>query len=234
VKASSTSHHIGREIWAHHGHLRHMTGRVPEVLYSDDEAGILVTRYLPGALVLGSSRESSAETYYKAGALLARLMVPMGESTDYMLRTITKATGLALRAEGLAPASHLRRALSDLGGMRPRTVPIVLTHGDFQPRNWLSAPSGELLVIDFGRAAPRHWTSELPRLESRAFDDHALKAAFFAGLGFAPGPEDSAVLHVERLAMALGTIVWAHEIGDPEFEEEGRTMLARAWSGKPD
>lgn len=228
VKASATSHHIQREIWAHEGHLNHMTGVVPALLHADYDAGILVTRYLPGDLLLGTPDERSATTYRQAGALLARFMVGMGDSDDYMSHHIEKARGLVDRAAGLAPASHLRRAGSDLDAMLPMTVPLVLTHGDYQPRNWLHSASGELLLIDFGRASPRHWTSELPRLESTAFDDRTLRDAFFDGLGFEPASEDAAVHHLERLGMALGTIVWAHDIGDHVFEEEGRGMLAQA------
>lgn len=228
VKASATSHHIQREIWAHKGHLNHMTGVVPELLHADVEAGILVTRYLPGELVLGTPEERSATTYRQAGALLARFMVDMGDSDDYMSHHIEKALGLIDRASGLAPEAQLRRAHRDLDTMLPVRVPLVLTHGDYQPRNWLRGATGELLLIDFGRAAARHWTSELPRLESRAFNDPTLSNAFFDGLGFEPSAEDAAVHHLERIGLALGTIVWAHDIGDHAFEQEGRGMLARA------
>jgi len=228
VKASATSIHIHREIWAHKGHLSHMAGVVPELLHEDVEAGILITRYLPGELVLGTPEERSATTYRQAGALLARFMVDMGDSDDYMSHHIQKALGLIDRASGLAPEAHLHRAHRDLDTMLPTRVPLVLTHGDYQPRNWLRGATGALLLIDFGRAAPRHWTSELPRLESRAFNDPILNNAFFDGLGFEPSAEDAAVHHLERLGLALGTIVWAHDIGDQAFEEEGRGMLARA------
>ncbi len=228
VKASTSSVHIRREIWAHEGHLKNMGGVVPRLLRADADAGILVTRYLPGDLVLGTAEAISATTYRQAGELLARFMVGMGDSGDYMPQQIEKARGLVEGAAGLAPVSQLRRARRDLDEMLPVTVPLVLTHGDYQPRNWLRGANGELLLIDFGRAAPRHWTSELPRLESRAFDDRTLRDAFFGGLGFEPAPEDAAVHHLERLGMAVGTVVWAHEIGDFEFEEEGRRMLERA------
>lgn len=233
VKASATNHHIGREIWAHRGHLDHLSGLVPQLLHADVEAGILVTRYLPGDLVLGSEVETSAVTYRQAGELLARVMVGMGESSEYLPRLREKALDLVDRAHGLAPQSQLDRARCELAAMSSSAVPLVLTHSDFQARNWLRGAGGELLLIDFGRAAPRHWTSELPRLESRAFDDSALRDAFFEGLGFRPTAEDAEVHHRERLGMALGTIVWAHSIGDHDFEAEGRAMLARAWNPPP-
>ncbi len=35
------------------------------------------------------------------------------------------------------------------------------------------------------------------------------------------------VLRLEHFSQALGTMVWSHGIGDLDFEERGRGMLAR-------
>lgn len=231
VKATSTSHHIRREIWAYSGQLGHLDGVTPRMLFADAAAGLLVLSYLPGRLVLGTEAETSPTVFRAAGELLARLMVPLGSSEGYVAEHLEKASALAVAAEGLAPEPDLDAARAALDRIRPTPVPLVLTHGDFQPRNWLLTPDDGLRVIDFGRAAPRHWTSELPRLESRGFDDPALAEAFFEGLGFSPGEADRQTLALERLGMALGTIVWAHGVGDAPFEEEGRAMLARAVRG---
>ena len=39
------------------------------------------------------------------------------------------------------------------------------------------------------------------------------------------------MLRLENLAQMLGTIVWAHGIGDVAYEEEGRVGLARLVAG---
>lgn len=81
-------------------------------------------------------------------------------------------------------------------------------------------------MIDFGRAAQRHWTSELVRLHSQQFVDHeALKDAFFSGLERQLTPEDAEVFHLERMQQAIGTVVWANGINDAGFEEQGREMI---------
>ncbi|KRE81050.1 hypothetical protein [Arthrobacter sp. Soil762] len=49
VKASTTSHHIRREIAAHAGRFDGLRGRVPALRHASAEAGILVTEFLPGS-----------------------------------------------------------------------------------------------------------------------------------------------------------------------------------------
>jgi hypothetical protein len=228
VKATTTNHHLRREIWAHSGHLGHMSGLVPRMLYSDVDAGVMVATYLPGTLVLGTDEDHSPVTYREAGELLSKFMTPLGPSEEYLRINRAKALALVEKATGLAEAAQLELARALLVKIEPGPVELVLTHGDFQPRNWLRGDAGQLLLIDFGRAAPRHWTSELPRLESRAFDVPGVREAFFGGLGFEPNDEDIVPLRLERLGMALGTIVWAREVGDATFEDEDRAMLERA------
>ena len=98
---------------------------------------------------------------------------------------------------------------------------------DYQPRNWI-IHAGTVRVIDFGRAAARHWTSELVRLQHQQFlTDAALERAFLEGLGRDLTDEDRSVLRLEHFSQALGTIVWSRGIGDSHFEEHGRRMLAR-------
>lgn len=65
--------HIARELRAHREWLGPLHGRVPELVHADDEAKVLVTRYLPGVLVERDPAEDNPDTYRQAGRLLARL-----------------------------------------------------------------------------------------------------------------------------------------------------------------
>ena len=67
VKASTTSHHIHREIAAHAGGFEGLHGRVPALRFASAKAGILVTEFLPGILVEGTPAEDEPETYRQAG-----------------------------------------------------------------------------------------------------------------------------------------------------------------------
>ncbi|MFD1212912.1 phosphotransferase, partial [Arthrobacter sp. GCM10027362] len=110
---------------------------------------------------------------------------------------------------------------------RPAPRQLYATHGDYQPRNWL-VDGGRLAVIDYGRAGYRPWVTDLVRLEHGVFapDGGPLRAAFYAGYGRDPEEEPEAWL-LDNLLQSLGTVVWAYEVGDAAFEDEGRRMVER-------
>ncbi|WP_175637371.1 aminoglycoside phosphotransferase family protein [Sinomonas mesophila] len=258
VKASETSHHIQREARAH----RQMTApllaltppRTPRLLHADTGAGILACTWLPGRLVEGGPHERRPEVFRQAGELLARLHTPRGENRGYDPAVLNEIGDFLERARGLAPAGQLRVVAGLARAHRPEPRLLVATHGDYQPRNWIEdggweEGTGLLHVIDWGRAGYRPWVTDLVRLEQRWFaepptvghgvgfrgrahDGAALRAAFYAGYGRGPG-EDPGGWRLDNLLQSLGTIVWAHDVGDAAFEEEGRRMLARVveWWG---
>ena len=228
VKASATSQHLPREIAAHRDHLRALPGLAPQLLHASAEDRILVTRYLPGRLVEGTPEEWQPECYRQAGALLARLMVPQGTSDIYVDK-ILRRTAELLRSAGplLAPGLHaaVTRAFD---GFAPEPVSLVLTHGDFHPRNWL-IHQGQVALIDFGRAAPRHWTSDLVRLRHQQLrGEPQLELALFAGLARELDADDLRQYRLEELLQGLATVVWAHGIGDFSYREDGKRILERA------
>jgi hypothetical protein len=86
-------------------------------------------------------------------------------------------------------------------------------------------------LIDFGRGAQRPWVSGLVRLRNQQFVGHPeLEDAFFEGMG-RPLPDigeaDAAALTLETIKQSLGTVVWAHQIGDASFTRHGRAMTER-------
>ena len=231
VKATERSHHLGRELLAHRKYLGGLADVTPRLVHASDELQVLVATYLPGHLVQGDAAEHDPDTYRQAGRILARFLEPLGTSPDYVPDLIAKSLGLVEDAAPLADPTHLAAARAELERMPRLTIPLHFTHGDYQPRNWL-VHDGMIRLIDFGRAAPRHWTSELVRLQHQQFlVDPALEVAFFEGLGRELTEEDRVVLRLENLAQMLATIVWAHGIGDVDYEEEGRVGLARLVAG---
>ncbi|WP_320536749.1 aminoglycoside phosphotransferase family protein [Pseudarthrobacter sp. IC2-21] len=232
VKASTTSHHIRREIAAHGATPAaaggtHLTGRVPDLRHASAEAGIPVTGFLPGTLVEGTPAEDDPETYRQAGSLLARIHRPAGESRHYAKALTAKTWSWLDCARGLVPEGQLTSLAQELGALRPGAVQLVSTHGDYQPRNWLY-DHGQIKVIDFGRADARPWVHDLVRLSHQQFVGRpGLEAAFYDGLGKTMGPEDADLWRLENLNQAVGTVVWANQVGDGAFEQSGRTMVAR-------
>lgn len=101
---------------------------------------------------------------------------------------------------------------------------------DYQPRNWL-IHNGTVRVIDFGRADARPWVSDLVRLKNQQWLGRPdLEEAFMAGYGQPLTNTDMKVFTAESILQAVGTVVWAHDIGDGDFEQVGRTMLVNALS----
>ncbi|MFB0836220.1 aminoglycoside phosphotransferase family protein [Arthrobacter halodurans] len=237
VKAGETSHHLVREHRAHRAWLAALRGDVAPLVSYDAGAGVLVTRYLPGRIALGTPSALDPDAYRQAGALLRRLHAgnPSGPApSDAYEATAARRTRAWLdRAGGLAPSGHLAAADAWLRGFVPAPVAVVPTHGDFQPRNWLVRPDGRLALIDFGRADLRPWYTDLVRLEHQELVGRGdLRAALLEGYGPAAGvPRGGLVL--EHLMQSLGTIVWARDMGDAAFEEQGRTMLERTVGGLP-
>ncbi len=232
VKASTTSHHIRREIAAYSRGLHGLDGRVPTLRHAAPEAGLLVTVYLPGTLVAGTPAEFDPATYRAAGALLSMLHRPAGTSRSYVRAMTARTSALLDRAQGLLLEGTQRGAKDALASLEPGPAELVTTHGDYQPRNWLD-DHGLVKVIDFGRAELRPWVHDLVRLShQQLLARPELAEAFYEGLGrvITTGQEQQ-LWTLENLNQAVGTVVWAHRVGDPEFERQGVEMVARVLEG---
>ncbi|MFJ5955497.1 aminoglycoside phosphotransferase family protein [Paenarthrobacter sp. NPDC092416] len=232
IKASVTSHHIRREISAYSNGLPGLEGKVPVLKHAAPDAGLLVTSYLPGVLVAGTAAETAPETYRQAGAPLATLHRPVGTSRDYAVSLAKKTHSWINRAHGLVPEDKLRRLAADLAALDPGPAQLVTTHGDYQPRNWLHE-HGTVKVIDFGRAEARPWVHDLVRLShQQLLASPGLSAAFYDGFGRGVSSDsERALWRLENLNQAIGTVVWAHQVGDPGFEQQGLGMVDRALGG---
>ena len=227
VKASSTSHHIAREIQAHLSGAVSLPGRIPTMRFSSVEDGMLVADFIPGTLVQGTPAEFDAETYRQAGQLLAVLQHPCGESSEYFPALKAKTLDILARSVDLLSAHDFAQLNLEIEGLRPGTVSLTFTHGDYQPRNWL-LDDEHINIIDFGRADSRHWTSDLVRLHHQQFLGRPdLEAAFYAGYGRGVGAAETDIWRLENLNQAVGTVLWAHQIADADFEQQGRDMVER-------
>lgn len=246
VKASGGAlmdHHLVRELRAYREFSGCVVELVPELVHADQDAKILVTRRVPGALVLGSKWERDPRVFRAAGALLRRLHAGRGPeiSETYLSDLVRRGREWLDRGEGLLAPAELETVRRELDAFEPAPVALVPTHGDFGPRNWLvDAGDGTgptVYLIDFGRAELRPWYTDLMRVHHRHFaEDPSLATAFCQGAGLSPDSpvpaDDHAGWHLENLVSAVATIVWAAEIKDHEFEQEGREMLSRVLTGR--
>lgn len=231
VKAGAGSdHHLEREVRAHRLWLRPWTsgGRAPELMCADPNAQILVTRYLPGRLVLGSDAAHDPDIYRQAGELLGQLhRQPLAQVVDdaYEERENAKSLAWLDQPHRIAPDVE-QRLRAELESWPIGPAALVPTHGDWQPRNWL-VEGGSVSVIDFGRADLRPPSTDLVRLAAREFRDAPdLETAFFGGYG--DDPREPRAWHRMQVREAIGTAAWAFRVGDQLFEAQGHRMIAEA------
>jgi hypothetical protein len=130
VKAGGPNdRHIVRELHAHRHWLGPWTsrGRAPTLVHGSAEAKLLVTRYLPGELVVASDHVNHPATFGQAGELLARLHAQTVVADDaYERRENQKSLAWLSGAHRIATATVERlrrdRRLADAAG-DPRAHP---------------------------------------------------------------------------------------------------------------
>lgn len=220
--------HLARELHAHRNWLEPWTsvGRAPRLVHADEAARLLVTRFLPGTLVEGSDSEFLPATYRQAGQLLAQLHHQLAiEDEDFEARENEKALLWLDKPHRIAP-EVVARLRSTVQAWPTPSATVVPTHGDWQPRNWLTFV-GTVNVIDFGRAGLRPALTDFARLSVQQFRiDSALEAAFLEGYG--GDPREPAAWQRDRIRSAIGAAAWAHQVGDERFEQQGHRMIAEA------
>ena len=231
VKAGGESDgHIAREIHAHHNWLGAWTsiGRAPTFEYGDAAVKLLVTRHLPGGLVLGSEYADLPSTYRQAGELLAVFHAQTtATDDDYERRENEKALAWLSGPHRIAPDT-VERLRAEIAAWPTPAATLVPTHGDWQPRNWL-VHEGVVSVIDVGRAAMRPAMTDFARLAVQDFlRDLELEAAFLHGYGADPREADAG--HRNGVREGIGTAAWAHRVGDEPFEAQGHRMISDALS----
>jgi hypothetical protein len=229
AKAGDTNdRHLARELRAHRNWLGPWVsrGRAPQLVHADGDAKLLVTRYLPGELVQGSDYEFRPDIYRQAGELLAGMHGQVAiEGKEFEAREKAKALAWLNRPHRIAP-DVVARLREEMESWPTPPVTLVPTHGDWQPRNWL-VHEGVVNAIDFGRADLRPAFTDFARLAVRQFrTDPALESAFLDGYG--SDPREAAGWRRNRVREAIGTAVWAHQVGDGPFEQEGHRMIAEA------
>lgn len=226
VKAGGpTNHHIARERTAHLGYTGPWVAdkRAARLIRYDEMANLLLLDYLPGTLVQDTPAEHDTAVYRQAGAMLAAFHAQSERPDDnYEARMNQKMLAWLDAPHRIAPetTARLRQALLE---SEAQPVVLVPTHGDWQPRNWL-VDDRFVRAIDFGRFDWRPAFTDFARLAVRQFARNPdLETAFLDGYG--PDPRTPELWRILLLREAIGTAVWAYQVGDERFEQEGHRMI---------
>ncbi|MBM7780544.1 phosphotransferase [Arthrobacter tumbae] len=229
VKAAPPEHHhINREITAHETFTEALvrSNRTSQLVAAHRAANLLITTYQPGTLVEGTPYELDLGVHAQAGSVLRAFHEQSALISDeYELRATDKTVAWLDKEHRIASTveAEVRQILA---AYRPAPIMIVPTHGDWQPRNWLME-DGDIRVIDFGRFDLRPPATDLCRLAAQQWKEApGLEAAFLDGYG--SDPRRGVIWVMELLREAVGTAVWAYQMGDTDFEAQGHRMLEEA------
>lgn len=231
VKAGGPGdHHIAREIRAHREWTAPLVdrGRAARLVRADLDAKLLVTEYLPGALVQDSPAVSDPETYRQAGELLAVLHGQQAVvDGDFEARANRKALAWLDRPHRI-PAHHAERLRQLIRSWPEPEAVCVPTHGDWQPRNWLTDDAGTLRVIDWGRADLRPPLEDFERLDSGEFVRHPERdEAFIRGYG--SDPRRTPGWFRQRTRAGVSAACWRSPSGFRSSRSEGSEWWPRRW-----
>lgn len=236
--------------------LRATKARVPTCHAHDNSLGALLLAYCAGEELGFLERgidhphertldaSTDLEVFERAGAFLRTLhdlpLADQGTTTERRrLWEASVARYMAQADTALdAPTVEWARGvlLEDLRteGARIEDQPLLCTHADFTPRNWILAPDGRgLTIIDWERARIAPWMEDVHALHARFFR-HAPEraAAFWSGYGYTPSQDRIRLLDMFFLRNAIGGVLWAHAHEDHAFEALCRRevqRLQRAW-----
>ncbi|WP_127472673.1 aminoglycoside phosphotransferase family protein [Microbacterium sulfonylureivorans] len=229
VKAGGpANHHILRELQAHDGATDAWVaeGRAARLRHADASRRILVLDYLPGVLAGATAAALDPDVHRQAGALLRQFHDESSHDGDAAEEAAARRAVAWLDSPHRIDAETERRLREALSAASPEIPPAVPTHGDWQPRNWL-VDDGVVRVIDFGRFGLRSAVTDFARLASQEWlTSPAAERAFFEGYGDDPRTPEH--WRLVRLREAIGTAVWAHQVGAEEFERQGHRMIAEA------
>ncbi|MFK8023518.1 MAG: phosphotransferase enzyme family protein [Ilumatobacter sp.] len=205
----------------------------PRLIAVDESLRVLVLTKVAGAI--GSI---SDETSREAGRLLA-----MFHGADEPVRVDGYAASQRDRLERwcrrAAPGVITRRQISFVSGRLEELTELddpvgVPCHRDYHPRNWLTAASGHLTIIDFEHSRYDPWIEDIVRLWT---DDWVARPRaaehFLDGYGSSLDDDDRRRLQARASLSLLTTIVWATEHDDVAFASHARTQLERAMAGTP-
>lgn len=229
IKAAGPgNHHVGREIRARETRTAPLLSQdlCGRLVAADRERNVAITTFVPGELVEGTQAEREPDVYAQAGALLRAFHGQTARLDDDYEARVTDQALRRLNQDHRIASEVADRAREILTGYTPRPILLVPTHGDWQPRNWVFDGT-RLRVIDFGRFDYRPAATDLCRLAVQQWrSTPSLEAAFMAG--YREDPRDPDVWGIDLVREAIGTAVWAYQVGDEPFEHQGHRMLREA------
>ncbi|WP_345673556.1 phosphotransferase [Yinghuangia aomiensis] len=234
AKVHSTPKFHRREVAAYESWVTLLGEDTPRLLACDSALpGILVTP-LPGVPVKFQPLPpgQDAEVHALAGALARRIhdtaICPAATASALPSAYVLKHLGRARLTD-----ADLSRAQAVLVAAAQVTLPMVPTHGDFQPRNWLYNNDSRVRVIDFERAEPGASVRDFRLLVNGPWQERPdLREAFFDGYGRSLTTDEEIALAGWVVLDALDSAHWGAKDNDAEVLARGLAGLAQLRNGR--
>lgn len=182
----------------------------PRLIDNDEGLKMLLISELQGEPAAGTVSEWDPLVHFKAGALIRRLHESSQPvvSDQFARQCAARFEKAAAGLEGLVSSSLLSEArLLIARAMDLSSLPLVPTHRDNHPRNWMVDPGGHVRLIDFAMAEYDPWIVDVFLLEQDYWrTDPQLRVAFLSGYDREMTEEDLIMLKAHHAVSAVRSL----------------------------
>lgn len=182
----------------------------PKLIDHDDVLQMLLLSEVQGEPALTSEAAWDPVIHYRAGVLIRRLheSAPPVSSDQFARQCAARFEDAAAELDGLIESHLLSEArLLIARAMDIQGHPLVPTHRDNHPRNWMVDPGGHVRLIDFANAEYDPWIVDVLLLEQDYWrSDPSLKVAFLSGYDRTVSPEDEIMLRAHQAAASVSLV----------------------------
>jgi len=189
----------------------------PKLIAHDDALHMLLISHVPGSPVVGTAAEWDPLVHYKAGALIRRLheSAPAVVSDQFARTCAARFEEAASSLENVLESSMLQEArLLIARAMDLESIPLVPTHRDNHPRNWMVDSGEHLRLIDFADCEYDPWVVDVLLLEQHYWRSNPeLKIAFLGGYDRAMTDDDERLLRAHHAVAAARALADAQRSG---------------------
>ena len=182
----------------------------PRLIDNDEDLKMLLISELQGEPAAGTANEWDPLVHFKAGALMRRLHESSQPvvSDQFARQCAARFEEAAGGLEGLVSSSLLSEArLLIARAMDLSSLPLVPTHRDNHPRNWMVDPGGHVRLIDFAMAEYDPWIVDVFLLEQDYWrTDPQLRVAFLSGYDREMTEDDLIMLKAHHAVSAVRSL----------------------------
>jgi Ser/Thr protein kinase RdoA (MazF antagonist) len=189
----------------------------PRLIDHDEAHRMLLISEVAGSPATELSLDWDPLVHYRAGVLIRRLheSAPQVSSDQFARTCAARFEEAAAQISGVVAGHLVQEArLLIAHAMDIQSVPLVPTHRDNHPRNWMVDPGGHVRVIDFADAEYDPWVVDVLLLEQDYWRSAPhLKVAFLSGYDREIGGEDEVLLRAHHAVSAVRAIAQATAAG---------------------